>query len=104
MIRLAMLASLSTSRDRMLSFHAPVKIGIEVPAHADAIPFGVNWIDALRPDAQEIAFLEHALGIEVPTLEAISEIESSSRLRSDEDWLHLGIPMVYRRNGSMPAS
>jgi magnesium transporter len=88
----------------MLSFHAPAKTGTDVPAHADAIPSGVNWIDALRPDAQEIAFLEHALGIEVPTLEAVSEIEASSRLRSDEDWLHLSIPMVYHRNGSMPAS
>jgi magnesium transporter len=88
----------------MLSFHAPSKTGIEVQAHADAIPCGVNWIDALRPDAQEIAFLEHALGIEVPTLEAVSEIETSSRLRSDGDWLHLSIPMVYRRNGSMPVS
>ena len=37
----------------------------------------------MRPDAQEIAFLERTLGIEVPTLETLSEIETSSRLRSE---------------------
>jgi magnesium transporter len=88
----------------MLSFHAPGKTGIEVAPESEFIPPEVNWIDALRPHAQEIAFLERTLGIEVPTLEAIAEIETSSRLRSEKDWLHLSIPMVYRKDGYMPAS
>jgi magnesium transporter len=87
----------------MLSFHAPSKAGIEVAADATMIPSGVNWIDAVRPDSREIAFLERLLGIEVPTLAALSEIESSSRLRTEKDWLHISIPMIYRIEGFMPA-
>jgi magnesium transporter len=87
----------------MLSFHAPGKTGIEL-GDVRTIPSEVSWIDALRPDAQEIAFLERALGIEVPTFEAISEIETSRRLRSEKNWLHLSIPMVYRRDNYLPAS
>src|ERR1700731_4850105 len=53
----------------MLSFHAAGKAGIEVGMDAKTIPSEVNWIDAVRPDAREIAFLERTLGIAVPTLE-----------------------------------
>ncbi len=37
------------------------------------------------------------------TLEELSEIETSSRLRNEKDWLHLSIPMVYRQEGFLPA-
>ncbi|MCI0420730.1 MAG: magnesium transporter CorA, partial [Acidobacteria bacterium] len=87
----------------MLSFHAPGKPGIEVATDAKTIPSEVNWIDAVRPDPREIAFLERTLGIDVPTLETLSEIETSSRLRSEKDWLHLNIPMIHRKDGFMPA-
>jgi magnesium transporter len=87
----------------MLTFHAAGKGGIEVAPDARTIPPGVNWVDAERPDAQEIAFLERVLGIEVPTLASLSEIETSSRLRTEKDWLHISIPMIYRAEGFMPA-
>jgi magnesium transporter len=87
----------------MLNFHSTGKDGIEVPADAKTIPSGVNWIDAVRPNPQEIAFLERTLGTEVPTLETLSEIETSSRLRSEKDWLHLSIPMIHRKDGFVPA-
>jgi magnesium transporter len=87
----------------MLSFHTPSKPKIEAAADFKSIPAGVTWIDALQPDEHEIAFLERSLGIEVPTLESLSEIETSSRLRREKDWLYLSIPMVYRKEGSMPA-
>src|SRR6202047_345408 len=86
----------------MLSFHAPGKDGIEVVADATTIPSDVSWIDAERPDAREIAFLERTLGIAVPTLETLSEIETSSRLRSEKDWLYLSIPTIRRADGFMP--
>jgi magnesium transporter len=88
----------------MLSFHAPGKTGIEVTTEAKTIPSEVTWIDAVRPDAQEITLLERALGINVPTFESLSEIERSSRLRSENGWLHLSVPMVYRKDGLIPAS
>jgi magnesium transporter len=88
----------------MLSFHSAAANGeIRVAKDAKTIPPEVNWIDALRSDAREIAFLESALGIEVPTLAALSEIQSSSRLRAEKDWLHISIPMIYRAEGFMPA-
>lgn len=87
----------------MLSFHAAGKDGIEVVTDATTIPSEVTWIDALRPDAQDIAFLERTLKIEVPTLETLSEIETSSRLRSEKDWLYLSIPMIHWADGFMPA-
>ncbi|MDQ6868997.1 MAG: magnesium transporter CorA family protein [Pseudomonadota bacterium] len=87
----------------MLSFHAPGKAGIEVATDAKTIPSEVNWIDAVRPDAREIAFLERTLGIAVPTLETLSEIETSSRLRSEKDRLYLSIPMIHWADGFMPA-
>jgi magnesium transporter len=87
----------------MLSFHSAGKDGLEVATDAKTIPSGVSWIDAERPDPQEIAFLERTLGIEVPTLETLSEIETSSRLRSEKDWLYLSIPMIHRADGFMPA-
>jgi magnesium transporter len=87
----------------MLSFHAPGKPNIEAGTDAKTIPFGAKWIDAVRPNAREIAFLERTLGIEVPTLETLSEIETSSRLRSEKDWLYLSIPMIHRADGFMPA-
>ncbi|MGH6841023.1 MAG: CorA family divalent cation transporter, partial [Methylocella sp.] len=93
----------TVSRGCMLSFHAPGKAGIEVAADAKTIPSEVNWIDVLRPDPQEIAFLERALEIVIPTLETLSEIETSSRLRSKNDWLYLSIPMIRRADGFMPA-
>jgi magnesium transporter len=88
----------------MLSFHSSTaKVEISVETDAKTIPPEVNWIDALRPDARESIFLERALGIELPTLEELSEIQTSRRLRSDENRLFLSIPMVYRKDGFTPA-
>jgi magnesium transporter len=88
----------------MLSFHSSVTNGeIQVPKDAKTLPPDVNWIDAQRPDAWETAFLERLLEIKVPTLLALSEIQSSSRLRAEKDWLHISIPMIYRAEGFMPA-
>ncbi|PZR84878.1 MAG: magnesium transporter CorA, partial [Hyphomicrobiales bacterium] len=54
----------------MLSFHSSsAKAEIRLAPDAETIPSGISWIDAVRPDPQEIAFLERTLGIEVPTLE-----------------------------------
>ena len=87
----------------MLSFHSVGKARIEAVKAASSIPAEVNWIDAVRPTKEEIAFLERTLGIRVPTFQSLSEIESSRRLRKEKDWLHLSIPVVYRPEGFLPA-
>ena len=63
----------------MLLFHSAGNAGIEAGTDAKTIPSGVSWIDAVRPDAREIAFLERTLKIDVSTLETLSEIATSSR-------------------------
>lgn len=87
----------------MLSFHSTTgKSFIKVERGATAVPEGVNWIDAFRPEPWEIAFLERTLGVAVPTLEKLSEIETSSRLYRDKDHLFLSCPAIYRIDGGLP--
>ncbi|MFZ0496162.1 MAG: hypothetical protein WBE80_03810 [Methylocella sp.] len=45
----------------MLSFHAAGNDRIEAAADAKTIPSEVSFIDAVRPDAREIVFLERPL-------------------------------------------
>ena len=87
----------------MLRFHASGRPEIQVSLEAKAVPAEVNWIDVLKPDTQEIALLERTLGIELPTLEELSQIERSSRLRSERDWLRLSLPVIYQIDGFLPA-
>lgn len=42
------------------------------------------WVDILRPSKDEETAVERALGIDVPTIEEMSEIEVSSRLYTEE--------------------
>lgn len=87
----------------MLSFHSSIVKGeIAVALDSAQLPPEVTWVDALRPDAIESAFLARVLGVEVPTLASLSEIESSSRLRAEKDWIYLNIPMIHRPVGFMP--
>ncbi len=87
----------------MLEFHSSTAAGkIDVDLDGDAIPPEVSWIDAFRPERREIVFLERTLGVEVPTLADLSEIESSSRLYKDKDHLYLSIPAHYRTVGEVP--
>jgi magnesium transporter len=86
----------------MLRFHACDHPEIKLSLEAKTIPPEVNWIDILKPETQEIAFLERTLGIELPTLEELSQIERSSRLRSEKDWLRLSLPVIYHTDGFLP--
>ena len=86
----------------MLRFHACDHPEIKLSLEAKTIPAEVNWIDILKPETQEIAFLERRLGIELPTLEELSQIERSSRLRSEKDWLRLSLPVIYHTDGFLP--
>jgi magnesium transporter len=80
----------------MLAFHnTMINREVVVALDATALPVEANWIDAFLPDPTEIAFLERILGIEVPSLQRMSEIETSSRLSTVGSHLFLTIPMVY---------
>ena len=63
-------------------------------AGAGKLPDEVIWIDLLNPTEDEKAFVESRSGLRVPTFEALSEIESSSRLIVDHGVIYLSTPIV----------
>lgn len=71
----------------------------EADLSATALPEGIVWIDLLSPTADETAFVERTTGLHVPTREELSEIESSSRLRTEKGILYLSMPAVMRQDG-----
>lgn len=62
----------------------------ETMCDLQTLPESAVWIDMLEPTAAEEQFIEHALGIMVPTRDEMVEIEPSSRL--------------YRENGAIYAT
>ena len=69
-----------------------------------SIPPDAVWIDLLRPGADEIAFVQRTTGLDVPSIEDLSEIESSSRLRNENGALYLSMPLTYRALSDEPES
>jgi magnesium transporter len=60
------------------------------------------WIDLFRPNPEEITFIKRATGLAVPSIEDLSEIESSSRLRHQNGAIYLSAPLVYRADSDQP--
>jgi len=54
------------------------------------------WADLCEPEESEIAEVERRFGVRLPTREALSEIEVSSRLRSDKGQLIMSAPLIAR--------
>jgi len=77
----------------MLIFHDIVKQTSAPWAGQRSVPDGVNWVDAFSPTSEESAFLREALTFEPPSLERMSEIESSSRLYRSRDTLVVTLPL-----------
>ena len=61
---------------------------------ATKLPADVFWIDLLDPTEEERAFVESRSGLRVPSVEALSEIESSSRLIVDHGVIALSTVLV----------
>lgn len=57
------------------------------------------WIDILRPSRDEETAIERALGIDVPTLEEMSEIEVSSRLYTEDGATFMTAMMISNTDG-----
>src|SRR3954447_19727102 len=53
-----------------------------------------HWIDLVDPTPEEIARVERAFGISLPSRESLIEIEASSRLRAHEGTLYLSAPLI----------
>ena len=77
-----------------------------VPAEVEAIELtpDVIWIDLLSPTQGEIAAVEEASGLSLPSQAELSEIETSSRLRTDGDVVCLSAPLVFRSQAEDPGA
>ena len=62
----------------------------------DELPAHVAWIDLLQPSADEAAFVRRTTHLELPDQDQLSEVETSSRLRSVEHALHLSLDVAYK--------
>ncbi|WCT79353.1 magnesium transporter CorA family protein [Novosphingobium humi] len=60
---------------------------------------GGVWIDLCEPDEAECREIEELYGIRVPTLEALQEIENSSRLRIHDGVLNMSAPLMTASEG-----
>jgi magnesium transporter len=82
----------------MLVIHSRSGESRDVPSNVEAIELAsdVVWVDLLKPTPGEIAAVEEGSGLTLPSQEELSEIESSSRLRTDGDVLFLSAPLVSR--------
>ena len=67
-----------------------------------ALSSEIVWIDLLKPTPEETSFVERATGLHVPTAAELSEIESSSRMRTNDRVLFLSAPLVSRATDMDP--
>src|SRR5215472_4731235 len=67
-----------------------------------SLPANVAWIDLLEPEPKEVAFVKRTTGLDVPSIEDLSEIESSSRLRHQDGAIYLSAPLIYRADDDQP--
>jgi magnesium transporter len=88
----------------MLTFYSRRGLTVEpAPDLAGAlIPTDAVWIDLVRPDPAEIAFVEKATKLAVPGVDELSEIENSSRLRAEKGALYVTAPLIYHAESDEP--
>ena len=76
---------------------------VEHPLDSESpLPEGTVWIDLLRPNEQERAHIGAQLGIELPTLEEMKEIEASSQLYTEGDAVYMTAPVIARADTPYP--
>jgi len=66
------------------------------------LPTDVVWIDLVEPSPAEIAFVEEATRLTMPSMDDLSEIENSSRLRAEKNALYVNAPLIYRADSDEP--
>ncbi|MCJ2071818.1 magnesium transporter CorA [Methylobacterium sp. J-030] len=76
----------------MLSLHGSE--GPVAPESARLVPRDAVWLDLNDPTSEEARAVEEATGLRVPSRAALSEVETSSRLRRVKGGLSLSTPMI----------
>lgn len=77
---------------------------MKVIDEAAVLPDDAIWIDMVSPTSAEEKFVEHAIGIGVPTRDEMVEIEPSSRLYRDAGALFLTANLVTGADSGDPSS
>ncbi len=86
----------------MLTFFGSGTKGAIADTADAAIPASVNWVDAFDPTPDELQRLATAMGVRIPSLADLSEIEASSRLSSDGECLFMSMPASTRDADDFP--
>ncbi|WP_419815905.1 magnesium transporter CorA family protein [Glacieibacterium sp.] len=75
----------------MLRIYSPGATGALCNTDSDltTLPADAVWIDMISPTPEEEAFVERALGLQVPTRDEMVEIEPSSRLYREDDAIYV---------------
>lgn len=60
------------------------------------------WIDLLDPSASEVAAVQRAVGVELPTRSEMQEIETSSRLYQENNALFMTATLLQRAHATDP--
>jgi magnesium transporter len=88
----------------MLALQARTGDLVAAPARSDAaaLPADTVWVDLLNPTPEEAIFVERATGLRLPSVDELSEIETSSRLRTEDGVLYMSAPLVHRATAGDP--
>ena len=71
---------------------------------ADTLPPHAVWVDLCNPSHSEIASVERAYNMEVPTREEMREIEASSRIYTENGAMVMTAPILHRATTEIPES
>jgi len=90
----------------MLTLYSRDGTTVPAPPHGAAakLPPEVIWVDLVAPDNAEIELVEYMTGLDMPSLAELSEIESSSRLRTENGVLYLSAPLLHHADSDTPKS
>src|SRR5436190_13978670 len=68
--------------------------GTFLTSSSTELPGAIIWIDLFNPTEHEKDFVQFRTGVRIPSVEALSEIESSSRLIVEKGTIYLSTPVV----------
>jgi magnesium transporter len=80
----------------MLTIHTSRGSAVPAAGSEKSLPEGCVWLDVFRPSEDDAAFVRRTTGLRLLSYAELSEVESSSRLRSEGDALYLSLPVCYR--------
>lgn len=67
-----------------------------------SIPEDAAWIDLVQPTREEELLVERALGVSIPTVEEMRELEPSSRLYQEDDATFMTILVLVNADAEHP--